>query len=132
MVAHATSVQALHKRTKSKKVASISRLNSRLQARSAKGKPQSADVGARGSALDFPRPKEVQVRPKRNENAGLGSLTSAGRKAAASIQMKDAESGLNQNQVESNDKNGKHKGEMTEKKRSLDLHSQGNNKSAVV
>ena len=98
----------------------ISRLNSRLQARSAKGKPQSADVGARGSALDFPRPKEVQVRPKRDENAGL-DLTSAGRKAAASIQMKDAESGLNQNQVESNDKNGKHKGEMTEKKRSLDL-----------
>ena len=65
--AHATPVQALHKRTKSKKVASISRLNSRLQARSAKGKPQSANVDARGSALDFPRQKEVQVEPKRDE-----------------------------------------------------------------
>ena len=129
MVAHATSVQALHKRTKSKKVASISRLNSRLQARSAKGKPQSANVGARGSALDFPRPKEVQVRPKRDENADL-DLTSAGRKATASIQMKEAESGLDQ--VESNDKkNEKHKGEMKEEKKSI--VNQGNNKvSAVV
>ena len=129
VVAHATSVQALHKRTKSKKVASISRLNSRLQARSAKGKPQSANVGARGSALDFPRPKEVQVRPKRDENADL-DLTSAGRKATASIQMKEAESGLDQ--VESNDKkNEKHKGEMKEEKKSI--VNQGNNKvSAVV
>ena len=128
MVAHATSVQALHKRTKSKKVASISRLNSRLQARSAKGKPQSADVDAKGSVLDFPRPKEVQVEPKRDENA---DFTCARRKAAASIQMKEAESGLNQNQVESNDKNRKHKGEMKEEKKSI--VNQGSNKvSAVV
>jgi hypothetical protein len=129
VVAHATSVQALHKRTKSKKVASISRLNSRLQARSAKGKPQSADVDAKGSVLDFPRPKEVQVEPKRDENADL-DLTSARRKAAASIQMKEAESRLDQ--VENNDKkNEKHKGEMKEEKKKS-TENQGNKVSAVV
>ena len=113
VVAHAASVQALHKRTKSKKAASLSRLNSRLQSRSAKGKKQSAGVDAKGSVPDLPRPKEVQVEPKRDENA---DFSYARRKAAASIQMKEAESRL---EVENNDKKDeKHKGEMKEKKKS--------------
>jgi len=72
----------------------------------------------------------VQVGPETDENADL-TYHARRKAAAASIQMKEAESRLDQ--VENNDKkkNEKHKGEMKEEKKSI--VNQGNNKvSAVV
>ena len=77
----------------------------------------------------MPRLKEVQVGPETDENADL-TYHARRKAAAASIQMKEAESRLDQ--VENNDKkkNEKHKGEMKEEKKSID--NQGNNTKVSV
>ena len=77
----------------------------------------------------MPRLKEVQVGPETDENADL-TYHARRKAAAASIQMKEAESRLDQ--VENNDKkNEKHKGEMKEEKKKS-TENQGNKVSAVV